>query len=65
MFYGSLICLLWAVTSFPLIYCIPVGGAEPLQLVDVVGAPTDDVSCPVRESDMQATSLVMDTDIFA
>lgn len=45
MFYSSLICLFCAVTRFPLVYCIPVGGAAPLQLVDVAGAPTDDVSC--------------------
>lgn len=50
MFYASVICISWAFASLPLTYCIPVGGAEPLQVVDVVGAPTDDVSCPVRES---------------
>lgn len=49
MLYASAFCLSWAIASVPLTYCIPVGGAAPLQVVDVVGAPTDDVSCPVRE----------------
>ena len=65
MFYRSLVCLGWAVTSLPLVYSIPVGGAAPLQLVDVVGAPTDDVSCPVRESYMPAPCLIVETDIVA
>lgn len=47
MLYASAFCLSWAIASVPLTYCIPVGGAAPLQVVDVVGAPTDDVSCPV------------------
>ncbi|CAF9931398.1 MAG: hypothetical protein ALECFALPRED_004996 [Alectoria fallacina] len=47
MFYASVVCLSWAIVSLPLIHCVPLGGPEPLQLVDVVGAPTDDVSCPV------------------
>lgn len=65
MLYHSLICLGWAVTNLPLVYSIPLGGAAPLQEVDVVGAPTDDVSCPVRESNMPAPCLIMETDIFA
>lgn len=49
MFYASVVCLSWALASLPLTHGIPVGGAEPLRVVDVVGAPSDDVSCPVRK----------------
>lgn len=64
MIHSSLLYLTWAITSLPLVYCIPLGGPEPLQLVAVVGAPTDDVSCPVRESKQKVPSLVKETDVF-
>ena len=49
MLYASVFCLSWAIASLPLTHCIPVGGPSQQELVDVVGAPTDDVSCPVRK----------------
>ena len=39
----------FAFVSLPIIFCSPLGGPTPLQVVDVVGAPVDQVSCPVRE----------------
>ena len=65
MLYHFLICLGWAVTNLPSVYSIPLGGAGPLIVADVVGAPTDDVSCPVRESNMPAPCLLMEINIVA